>query len=654
MTKTPTHARLDELEHDPVAIEGHEHRLTQIDDLLASIPVKGLMQGLSVRLFAGKPPKKGPVPKYWVKAGNRRLATLRRLMAEGIAVDGVIVTAEYQVPIVLKDEDDAGAYESSRTENLMRLPESVVEEVRAFAKMSRTKTVKEIAAVFATTERRVTQRLALAGLHDDVLAALEKGKISIEAAQAFTVEPDPKKQAAYLKKAGSSSWELEPHRIKSAFTQKLVRGDSDIAKLITRKRYDAAGGKILGDAFDEKASYWISPDIIDKLLDDVWADKKAKWIEDGWGFVEPAESFGTNNWGQPKVFDFSKIEPMPKGYTAKQQQKLDALRKNVADLRTSYPSLSPDFDWDAWYDAHPGEGDEPEEPKVPIEASRAHSKATSDIAQIGRQQPRAFTAEQKAVAGVVYFLDGRREPIVGIVKPGTKVPRGLSGKGEAGPDGKPVEKTADLLDPGTTMAGELAAAMTKALQAKLAKAPELALQVLMASLHHEAFSQFDRSTPLRINAEVGAPAPDRKDGSLGAALTLMRGKSIDDLVTLLAPVVAMNTTVAIGHHVAGTGKEKLVAFVDPPTRPFFDPDGYFAGITKPLIQAAWRDMYSALEGKGNLADGKKGDMAKKAADAARATGWLPPQLRTPSYVGPEFITAAKAANGNAEQLQAAE
>jgi hypothetical protein len=64
MTESKT-VPLSELEHDPVAIEGHEHRLTQLDDLLASLPVKGQLQSLNVRPYGRSPasPRIGPTPK---------------------------------------------------------------------------------------------------------------------------------------------------------------------------------------------------------------------------------------------------------------------------------------------------------------------------------------------------------------------------------------------------------------------------------------------------------------------------------------------------------------------------------------------------------------------------------------------------------------
>jgi ParB-like chromosome segregation protein Spo0J len=639
MTKSMT-VPLDELEHDPIAIDGHEHRLTQLDDLLASLPHKGQLQSLRVRPFAGKPPKKGNAPKWWVSAGNRRLATLRKLRDTKGAVEGVTVTGEFPVHVILGDEDDAGAYESSRSENLMRLPETPVEEFRAFAKMAKTTPAKEIASRFGVTVKRVEQRLKLAALHPDVLAALEAGKITFEAAQAFTIESDPAKQAAYLKR--SQSWQLAPHSIKAGLTEKLVRGNSELAKLIGKKAYVAAGGKILGDAFDGKSpSYWISSQIITKLVDAHWAEQKAAWTEEGWLFAETAESFGKNDAGYGWVAHrLQRLKPAPVSVSDEAAADIKILEARVAEITAAHPSLDEDFDWGTWEAEH---GDE--QPKIPGEIEEEFNAARNRIDVITETAGHAFTAEQKAASGVVFWSDGSQQVLFGVVRPGDKVSKLLTG------EAPPAKPAADLQAPGAPVSLDLSQRMTVALQAKVRLNPELALRILVASLRAQTLSRYDRETPVKIMASYVEANPNDFGGvPMGATLLAVADKSVDDLLVDLADLVAHNLSVKDGVAGAGNGKQALISLVDP--RVPFDPDAYFAGITKPLIQLAWRDMTSPLAGQGNLADGKKGEMATKAANQARATGWLPPQLRTPSYVGPEFATTKVAPAS--EQQQAAE
>ncbi len=346
--------RLGALEHDPVAIAGNEKRLTSLNDLLASIPAKGLNQSLRVRPWVGDvPAPKGkgkkaapadPAPEYGVIAGNRRLATLRKLRDDGIPIMGVAVTDDWPVPVLVGDENDADAFEITSTENLMRQALSPVEEFRAFDKMAKKSSIKEVASHFGVTERRVAQRLKLAALHPDVLGALETGKIGMEAAEAFTVEPDPEKQAAYLRASAKDNWRLQAHQIKSALVQQLTRDNSPVAQLIGREVYVAAGGEVMADPFGE-AEYWISDEIIARLLAEHWGPQKAAWLADGWGFVETEDEFNAAAGNKWALYDSRLLKP---------------------------------------FEAVPDED---------------------------------YTAEQKAGAGVVYWPDGSRAPRLGSMRP---------------------------------------------------------------------------------------------------------------------------------------------------------------------------------------------------------------------------------------------
>lgn len=285
---------LRELEHDPAAIAGHEKRLEQLDDLLASLPVHGLNQSLRVRPWSTEPPKgkrkkAEAVPAYGVIAGNRRLATLRQLRDAGETILGQPVTDDWPVPVIIGDEDDESAYQITSAENVQRLALTPVEEFKAFAKMASTKTPAEVAAHFGVPEKRVKQRLRLAALHPDVLAALESGKIGIAAAEAFAIEPNADRQAAYLAEA-KSPWALNPDAIKRGLSEQLTSADGRIAKLIGPLVYAAAGGEVFHDEFGG-GDYWISADVVNALLAQHWAKRIEAWKAEGWSFVQSADEY---------------------------------------------------------------------------------------------------------------------------------------------------------------------------------------------------------------------------------------------------------------------------------------------------------------------------------------------------------------------------
>jgi len=600
---------LDSLEHDPVAVEGHEQRLKSLDDLLASLPLKGQLQSLKVR----PSPASDVHSDYWVTAGNRRLAALRALQKAGGSIKGVKVTGAFPVHVIVSAETDADAYESSRSENLQRLPETPVEEFRAFAKMAKTKSVKDIAAVFGCTAKRVEQRLRLAALHEDVLAALEAGKITMEAAQAFSVEPNPQKQAAYLKKNAKNGWALSPGQVKQAFTEKLVRSDSPIAKLIGKDAYVAAGGQILGDAFSGSA-YWISPDVIDRLAEERMKDQKVAWLEEGWSFAESADEYLKG--AQDYLIYRNRLQPLGEPDFGANEKLAAEAKSRLAELVGEYPALSQD-DID---------------PSIPQDIDEEYQKLTDELDDLAERQ--TFTAEQKAIAGVVYWPDGRRAPEFGIVREGTAVPKGLGGDDDEGDDG------ADLRDPGWDAETAIFAMKSKTLGQVLADNSTLALRVLVAQL------RFGQSYSGVLGVSRSFKSQHQGYSDFASAYADVRDLESAALVAELAEMVAAG--VSISRHV-----DTSQLFADASGPAFkFDGKAYFSHLSKPLLRAAWADMWSP-DTIAPLDDGDLKAMAKVLVKAAQATGWLPPQLRTPAYSGPKFVTGDApdaAADNEGEEL----
>lgn len=299
--------RLCELEHDPISIAGHEGRLAKLDDLKASLPALGQLQSLKVR------PAASGSALYWVTAGNRRLATLKALRDESGAVQGVVVTDDFPVHVVFSDQSDDDAKQAMVAENVQRLAPTPLEEAQDFADMASRMSTKEVASRFGVPKRYVEQRLKLAALHPDVQAALAAGKISLGAAEAFTMEPDPDRQAAYLKGA-TGSWQLGPSQIRQAFSQSLVTSDSSTAKLIGKDAYLAAGGQVMADSFtDGGPGYWISHDIIRSLLDAHWSSQRVAWANEGWAWVAEASeyslSYGHLGYDGKLAAEYPKGEP---------------------------------------------------------------------------------------------------------------------------------------------------------------------------------------------------------------------------------------------------------------------------------------------------------------------------------------------------------
>lgn len=174
------HLTLDQL--SPSRVNVRKKGGKEISDLLPSIRRLGILQPLLVRTGADG---------YEVVAGQRRLAALTALAAEGIA-DPVPV-------IVMQDGDDAAAIEASLTENIARLPMDEIDQYKAFAALrGEGLEIGDIAARFGVSERLVTQRLAIAGIIEPVLNAYRRDEISAETLRVLTMAT-PRQQRDWWK-----------------------------------------------------------------------------------------------------------------------------------------------------------------------------------------------------------------------------------------------------------------------------------------------------------------------------------------------------------------------------------------------------------------------------------------------------------------------
>jgi hypothetical protein len=162
-----------------------------------------------------------------VTAGNRRLAALRKLQETGGSIQGVKVTDEFPVHVIVKSrgrrrrlriepgrEPDAAAGNAGR--GVPRLRQDGQDDAGQ----------GDRGAVRHHREARQAAAEAWRRCIPTCSKALDKGKITMEAAQAFTIEPDraSRRPISRRRRAGNCT-----RNIKNAFTQKLVRGDSDLA-----------------------------------------------------------------------------------------------------------------------------------------------------------------------------------------------------------------------------------------------------------------------------------------------------------------------------------------------------------------------------------------------------------------------------------------
>lgn len=203
-----------------------------IDALAASIKAEGVLQSLLVA-----PGPNGDKRHFYVIAGNRRLAALRKLKWDG------------EIPVIVREDATPGsALAMSLAENVTQCPLHPIDRFEAFAALiAAGKTEDDIATSYAIGKRTVQQSLALGRLSPKVRAAWRKGEIDAAAAKQFTLASDPKEQDAIFERL------KKRHALyQSSVREEIVGDQSGMKKFLTfvgRAAYEKAGGKIQADLF---------------------------------------------------------------------------------------------------------------------------------------------------------------------------------------------------------------------------------------------------------------------------------------------------------------------------------------------------------------------------------------------------------------------
>lgn len=417
------------------------------DDLLvASIRSRGLLQNLGVR------PSDTNAGKYEVRYGGRRLAALRLLTKEGH------FAKTHEFPCRIVPGDDADACEEALAENIVREALSPIDDFEAFARLDALGLgVEEIARRFGATERAVRQRLSLGQAAPCVRKALRDGEISLDIAKLFAGCPDLARQERVFK-AIEAGGHFSGHAVRRMLYENAVSSRDAIVRFVTLEAYEAAGGTVERDLFSDEA-HLTDLELLASLRDARLAEEVERLTADGWSWVEAHEGHA---YGLMHGFDriYGQIvekSPEEQAERVRLEEELDGLLERNADA-------------EAWSEAD----------------SERHDAIEDRLDEL-RQIERAFTAEQKAVAGcILYPSDNGVTVHEGLVRKEDRgkvwaLTAGNTGAGEGGADGgaDPVgdDEHAPKAAPGYGLGlrGDLAVYRAQALQAALAEAPETAI-----------------------------------------------------------------------------------------------------------------------------------------------------------------------------------
>lgn len=600
-------------------------RKADLDSLAASIASQGLLQNLCI------------VPaddKFEVDAGGRRLAALKKLARDKV------IPKDHPVPchVVLPEE----GREVSLTENIHRVGMDAIDEVDAFsALVAEGLTPDQVAHRFGVTRRHVDQRLALAGLSPKIKAAWKRGDVTLEAARAFCLVDDHGQQEAVFRTLGRPI--THAGSVRARLMEGRMKISDQLAVFVGLEAYELAGGKILRDLFDIDAAFIDNPALLTKLAEDKLELSKARWLGEGWSWVE----FHLGD-GRASGFATTRLHPQWRDPTADEQAELDRISSEIEKL-------------DSELDSDGVEDDPRWSQRDDLEA------AFETIRQAGR----CWLPEAKQVAGVVLSLahDGAVQATEGLVRTeDQKRAQAFLKKQRAGQDDDAQvdgedDQPARVSKLPKAVNRDLTLVRTQAIRLALAGDPDVALALCVASMAARAqhigempgvaISAHDHSVEdlpelQDMRARFAGELPDNAPAVLDWTLELSR----DRLLAVLA--VLVSGAVDLAHEDTSPADlqkqavaDRLAQHLDVDMRQFWTAGiDFWARLPKASLLEAYaeapgmadRSQRARDETLKSVAKLRKDDLAARVSAVFEGTSYLPDILITPIAAGALALT----------------
>ena len=514
--------------------------------------------------------------KVGIVAGGRRFRALALLQDD----------PRFQtVTVRMAPDFDTAAFWAT-SENAQREALHPADEIRDFGAMERRGvTVPAIAVAYGVTEGHVYRRLKLASLPAPVLDALKAGDISLSNAAAFTISEDEANTLAVLEQVRGQNY--SEHRIKDMLKPNAVRQTDRRAVFVGLDAYEAAGGRMISDLFAEQT---FLDDVA--LLDELFAAK----------LDAEAEALACAGWKWAEASDMTYI-----GWNFIEDRKLDRIYAEEGDLTEA-------------------EAERYDELAEMMEADVLDEAGQAEFAALENILAGAFSDEQKAVSGVVIYVDqsGSVQTIEGLV---TR-------------EDRPAAIEAGFL---TTSAHKTEAAQKSPISAKLAddlsriakgarqhavlRDPDLLLDLLAYQLSHDL--RWNNPLGVSLTDVPNWPTTEAEGYGLDERLTSNPPRDMWQTKDLAASFRAFRKKGA--EHVRGEltrflaaqyrgGDEKLAALVDKETKPSIrevwtpTAENFFKRVGGPYLNDLWCDLLDLAEDHPTattFAKLKKGEKAEK-------------------------------------------
>ncbi|ANK80037.1 MAG: chromosome partitioning protein ParB [Rhizobiales bacterium NRL2] len=271
------HIPIEQLEVSKLNMR-HGRKQPDIADILPSVRAHGVLQPLLVR-----PAKTDG--HYEIVAGRRRFFAARAVADEAGGIEALPCA-------VMAAGDDAEALEASLIENFARLAPDEMTQYETFVRLGKNgRSVAEIAAMFAITERMVERRLALGNLVPRIRTAYREDRIDAATVRLLTMASAAQQKAWMALLDDPEQMEPRGHQLR----QWLFGGQS-IPVEVALFDLDDYPGEIVTDLFGEER-FFADAALFWEHQNRAIAEKRNALIEAGWADVvvlEPGDYF--RNW----------------------------------------------------------------------------------------------------------------------------------------------------------------------------------------------------------------------------------------------------------------------------------------------------------------------------------------------------------------------
>ncbi|WP_292200596.1 DNA-binding protein, partial [Mesorhizobium sp.] len=317
----------------------------------------------------------------------------RRYLALGILVKQKRLAKNEPIPCIVNRSGTTSAEEDSFAENMHREDLHPLDQFRAFkALREQGLDVEEIAARFFVSAATVKQRLRLASVSPKLLELYEKDEIRLEQIMAFSISNDHARQEQVWERISGNPHMQEPYYIRRLLTETTVRADDRRAIYVGAEAYEAAGGIILRDLFEQDAGGWFQDAaLLEQLVFDRLKIDAETIRADGWKWVEAAISFPYgHSSGMRRVY------AEPAEMSAEEIARYDAVKAEYDALDAKYAEME----------------DADQEIEDRLDQLGAELDGFSD-------RPHVYDPAQKAIAGAFVTLgaNGQLQVEAGFVRP---------------------------------------------------------------------------------------------------------------------------------------------------------------------------------------------------------------------------------------------